>query len=326
MIVDLHSLLLSLQSSSEPIRKQWRDLFDFETSCPPVRSEYGEPDLVVEAELASTLPPSPSIPPSYIAVDPPLAVYPHPSGNIVLRLSNKAQIQLDKAGDNLSSRARILIREHTLGKAGFEDITTLALAPLLRRHGLFMIHAFTATLSGKAVMFVGPSGSGKTSCGLSLIGAGWQLLANDVALMQESDVPLALLSPGTVHISPATFSLLPGYQPLLAAYPQESGSWKAAIPRLEFLANDPVVLSAPIKAVFFPEIHHGHQHKLEKVPRSVGLVRLMESSMDQWDQETWKKHIGFLERLCNEVTFHTLYLGHDMTLLPAFLKNSLDLS
>ena len=74
-------------------------------------------------------------------------------------------------------------------KSGFEDLTTLALAPLLRRLGLFMIHAFTAALSGKAVMFVGPSGSGKTSCGLALASAGWQILANDVALMQESGGP-----------------------------------------------------------------------------------------------------------------------------------------
>jgi len=322
MLLHLHALLLALRSNNDRITEQWRGLFDFDLAQSFSGLSDVEPDIALEAELVSSLPPAPAFPSFYLTIDPPLAVYATGVHRMLLRLSNKAQIQLTLS-DSETLNARILVTNRAINDGSFEDITTFALAPLLRRHGLFMIHAFTAVYNKKAVMFVGPSGSGKTSCGMALTAAGWQLLANDVALMRREDTSLVLLSPGTVHVSPATFSLLPSYGHLFDKYSQNLSNMKVSVPRLEFLQDEPVQLSAPIKAVYFPSIGDKKNHEIEAVPRAVGLARLMESSMDQWDQETWEDHIRFLEHLSYNVVFYSLHLGRDMSSLPAFLEQDL---
>lgn len=325
MLVDLHSITISLQSKSELVKKQWRILFDCELARNPLWSEHTEPDLVLQAEVVSSLPPSPANPPSFLTIAPPIAVYAQGSGHHLLRLSNKAQIELTLpyASSNQQAGAHIKMTPRALDDGSFEDITTYALAPLLRRRGLFMIHAFTTVYDHRAVMFVGVTGSGKTTSGLALLASGWQLLANDVALMCHAGAPLALLSPGTVNISPATFPFLPELNKFSIKYPPSSPYVKVEVPRLEFLPVEKVCLSAPIKAVYFPVIGKRERHEVKIMPRAVGLARLMESSMDQWDQATWEDHIDFLERLSREVSFYSLFLGNTMSDLAAVLHETL---
>ena len=73
-----------------------------------------------------------------------------------------------------------------VGDGRFEDLTTMALAPVLRRRGIYLIHAFSAAANGQALLLCGASGSGKTTTGLALCAAGMQLLANDIAALRRT--------------------------------------------------------------------------------------------------------------------------------------------
>jgi hypothetical protein len=328
MLIDLHSITISLRSKDDRINGRWRHYFDLELASHYSWNEDTKPDIILEAKVESTLPSLPSVPIYYKSSDPPLTIFEDQEQYLLLRLSDLSQVQLRlplhfPTSNNDPTHALIIVTETSLNIGILEDITTLALAPILRRHGLFLIHAFTAALNHEAVMFVGPSGSGKTSSGLALISAGWHILANDMALIRKVDVPRALLSPGTVQIAPTTMSLLPHYEQLIKKYPRRPGEIKTSIPRREFIDTKEILWSAPIKTIFFPSIGEINSHVVEAVPRAVGLARLMESSMDQWDQGIWEVHIGFLEKLSCEVDFFELYLGNDMVELPAFIKNVL---
>jgi hypothetical protein len=182
-----------------------------------------------------------------------------------------------------------------------------------------LVHAFTASKNEKAVMFVGPSGSGKTSSGLSLVAAGWHFLANDMALVRQSNATLALLSPGTVQVSPSTISLLPQFSGLLTRYPKKPGKRKISVPRSGIFQKNEKVQSAEVRFILFPTVKGTQEHQVKAVPRAVGLARLMKSSMDQWDKETWKTHVRFLEQLSYQVDFYDLELGKDMAKLPQCL-------
>jgi hypothetical protein len=149
------------------------------------------------------------------------------------------------------------------------------------------------------------------------------MLANDMTLISQTDVPRALLSPGSVRISSNTFSLLPHYSNLQAKYPRISSQYKASIPRIEFVDNANPLFSAPIKFILFPTVGAHKIHQLTLIPRAIGLARLLEASLDQWDQGTWENHIGFLENLSHEIEFYELRLGHDMSVLPRILEQSL---
>lgn len=330
MLFDLHGTKISLRSSDDRINLSWRHLFDYEIANHSIPNQQNKPDIVIVAEVTSSLPPAPTSQPVYCSSEPPLEVYTSQKQHLTLRLQNTSLIQLQfpsKASEKITepAYANIAIAEPTFHTSSLENITMMALGPMLRRRSLFLIHAFTAALNKTAFMFAGPSGSGKTSSGLALAAAGWQVLANDMALLCQADAPLALLSPGSIQISPSTFTLLPQHVELMAKYPRAPQQLKASIPRQEFFDPDEIVFSASLKTVFFPTIGKTQHHCLKVVPRAIGLALLMESSMDQWDFETWNDHIRFLERLSHEVDFYELCLGHTMTDLADYLEKAMPL-
>ena len=327
MLIDLHSFAISLISSNEHVIRRWRQVFDIELANQSAKILQKKPVLVLEAEVRNELPQLTSSSPTYESSDPPLKAYLFDENNLVLRLSNFGHIQFQFSASTTKDSdktgyAKIVLTEPSLEFGALEGMTTLALAPVLRRRGLFLIHASAASDGEKAVMFVGPSGSGKTSSGLALIYAGWHFLANDVALVRQTDAICALLSPGTVQITTSTSELLPYYADLFKKYPLQPGQRKISVPRSGILPMDKPVRSAAISLIFFPTINKADEHVAKAVPRAVGLARLMKSSMDQWDPGTWEAHVGFLEKLSYEVEFYDLHLGKDMTTFPHWLESA----
>ena len=85
-----------------------------------------------------------------------------------------------------------------------------ALAPLLRRHGIFPLHGFAAARGDRAAVLVGRSGSGKTTAGLALVRSGWEFLSNDHPLLQQSSSSINVLCYcEPINISPTTATFFP---------------------------------------------------------------------------------------------------------------------
>lgn len=327
MIVNLHGLLIELNSQDKRVRQQWRTFFDYELTTGSQTKLGQEADIVLQVNVTTSVLQRPKGRPFYISSKPPLDVYIH-EDHFVLIPYDQIQIRLniaDLKNPHLAQEpdALVSITPFVLENGSFEDVITLALAPFLRRKGFFMVHAFTTAVPQQAVMFSGPRGSGKTTAGLALVTAGWQLLANDVALLRENGAIAAALSPGTVHASPKTMTLLPKLARIQGTHTPHPYHGKIAIPRLELLRIKKPDLGAQLKIVYFPQVGQNGRHQITNLPRAVGLARLMEASMDQWDQSTWNAHIDFLERLSRQVTFRRLILGSDLSTLPQLLEEDL---
>jgi hypothetical protein len=140
-----------------------------------------------------------------------------------------------------------------------------------------------------------------------------------MAFMSAGNEAHAMLSPGALQISPATGPLLPQFAPLLKKYAYHTDQEKVSVPRLEFLSCGDTLPSAPLKSIFFPMVTERADHHAEQVSRAVGLARLMEFSMDQWDRDQWQDHVSFLERVSHQVEFYWLHLGRNMAKLPHYL-------
>ncbi|MDX1413522.1 MAG: hypothetical protein R3293_04975 [Candidatus Promineifilaceae bacterium] len=323
--VNLHGISIVLRTTHHRVLEQWQVLFDYELSAAPPAAAVGE-SIEIAVQVDPLPAPLPDREPDYRSNYPPLLVFARPD-DILLVPSNLVQVSLDRmAIENPvcpGPRAIIKISPEILDNGGFEDVVTLTLAPFLRRRGFYMIHAFTAALKGQAVMFSGASGQGKTTAGLSLVGHEWHFLANDVALLHEKESVCAALSPGTVHADPTTLALLPQLAAAVEPQQQHPVHGKMSIPRTALLAERNPPLSATVTAVYFPEIGGGAGHQIIPLPRAVGLARLMESSMDQWDRPAWQIHVDFLERLSHQVTFHQLLLGQELSTLSLMIENGL---
>ena len=216
MYLQLHDLHIRLHSDDEIIQKAWQTLFrgwfvpDKETT---------RPDISLFLSLNEELPMPPAAPPFFRdsdlkPTDPGiLSVYHGKKGTVLLHFLDGAWITVPLNG--LTAANGVLIQQ-AMEHGRFEDITFTSLAPLLRRAGYFLVHAFAAAKDGRGVLIVGPSGSGKTTTGLSLLLNGWKLLANDVLLLQvRPDGVYALPTPGAIGIRPPTLTLLPQLRDLV---------------------------------------------------------------------------------------------------------------
>jgi hypothetical protein len=297
----LHQLIVELAGEGAPLRRDWSLIW---AGWPQVAKQ--QPDVRLSIKLVETLPPLPSAAPYfrdsngvllvYRGAEKNTAVLYYPDGALVtvpLTTSTPKPVHIEG-----------LVTEGALRNGRLEDITFTSLAPLLRRHGYYLLHAFAVVKEDHCILLVGASGSGKTTTGLHLLEQGWQLLANDVVLLAaRTDGIYALPTPGAVSIRPGTLTLLPGLagrlgitdlplaQPITISNRQlHGGNWGE---------------SGRVTAVYFPQFSHNPQ-PITPLPAAVQLAHLMAESIDRWDETALTGHITFLERLSQQAHAYRL--------------------
>jgi hypothetical protein len=321
MYWQLHNLIIHLVSDDVAINLLWQRLlrgWNFSSSNekpPAIRLKLA---IVDELPLLSDLTPffsDTTVLPEDKRI---LSVYDGEGDSVRLYFHDGALIDVPLATPSFPEvpTARGYLTRNALNHGRFEDITFTSLAPLLRRKGLFMVHAFGAAKDGQAALIVGPSGSGKTTTGLNLLLADWDLLANDVVLLKkQQNRILALPTPGGIGIRPQTVQLLPALRNLIGARSiQQQMDVTDAIMNITRWSEP-----APVTAVYFPQIEERSQSSLQPKIKAVCLAELMAESMDQWDEALLPTHMNILQELSHQAEAYTLHLGQDTDQIPSLL-------
>ena len=330
LAVNLHGISIEFQCADNIVKEQWQVLFDCELSRNLKVPDTTKSRIKLEIIIKNNLPTPPETKPLY--TDPVLnfTVYDCGIGCYLLQQHGEAQTLIKFGGYDPRYQEQlgdivIWMTPKGVDLGVLEDVVMTSLAPLLRRRGFFFIHAFAVLDDSKnAILFVAPSKHGKTTSGLAMIMSGWQLLANDTALLgEDSQGIISLLSPGSVNVRANSFRLIPSLSQYLDEdHPKDQIS-RYTIPRLELMNSSEITPMGKLKRVYFPQIGDGEDHILSPVPRAVGLAHLMEASMDQWDNPTWLTHLNFLERLAPQVKFRYLTLGNNLDGLPPLINSDL---
>ncbi len=301
----LHRLVVELAGEAEPLRRGWSLIW---AGWPPADNQQ-QPDLSLSLQLVESLPPLPSPEPYFRDGSGILSVYRgHERETAVLHYLDGAIVTVPLHAAPGPDRIEGVATEGALRNGRLEDITFTSLAPRLRRHGYYLLHAFAVVKEGQAILLVGPSGSGKTTTGLHLLEQGWQLLANDVVLLEErADGVYALPSPGAVSIRPGTLTLLP-------ALAERLGIVRLPLPHPITISNQQLNggqwgEAGRVTAVYFPHFSDSPQ-PLAPLPRAIHLAQLMAESIDRWDEAALPDHIAFLESLSRQVQAYQLPLTH----------------
>jgi hypothetical protein len=325
MLVRLHELVVSLETDSPRIRSEWAELFAPFAGLSPSDADgeagKGADMHTVRLDLVATLPAAPAEPDYQQAG---LAVSRARSG-FTLYLAGQAHLHISPT----DRRIRGVLVPAALDTYGaFEDINATALAPLLRRRGKALIHAFAAARKGAALLLVGDNATGKSTTGLALLAAGWKLIANDSPMLaHHADVVQAFAFPGLLSLAPDGLRRIPALAHTVddpAFQPRQAG-WKVVFP-VEKLFAAPWQSQAPVRAICFLELDPAggpRDHGLEPLSPAVALGRLLPQSVDRWDGDTLAWQIDLLTQLAHQAPAFVLHLGPDVPALPGLLGDLL---
>ena len=318
MVVHLHRVSVYLQSEAAVVQQYWQRLF---AGWLVAGSSAAQARL--QLSLVEELPALPDLSPFFVdAAGLPdgvrlLAVYRWAAG-VLLHYWGGAMVHVPLAEKRPFLSGHVLPQALLYGR--LEDITFTSLAPCLRRHGYFLVHAFGVGKDGRCILIVGPSGSGKTTTGLSLVLAGWELLANDILLIEaRPDGIYALPTPGGFSIREETLALLPDCQSLLADAPWTQHKYE--------LTNQQVLNGrrpepGRVSAIYFCQVEERERAETRPLSQAVTLARLMEQSIDRWDEAMLDEHMSVLQKLSQQAEAYTLHLGRDVFRLPELLAKS----
>jgi hypothetical protein len=216
-----------------------------------------------------------------------------------------------------------LINPEQLPATLIEYIFHLALIELLRRRGLYTIHATALEYRGYAVLIPGTSGRGKTTSFISLLRSGYRYLSDDHPLLYDSGRHIDVLPfPIKINVTDATVQFFPE---LREASEQVL---HPGFPKRYFYADDVYPTGVGERCqpaiVLFPHIVDAPRSRLELLSKSRALEALLPQALLVYDQDVAKQEFQVLAKLVQQVDCYRLHFGRDILDLPQLITPLLE--
>ena len=310
---DLHGITLLCESPDLEITRHWEQSFS------SLRPSTLSADIAFRLHRVHNLPVAPAAEPLFMQGDL-LAVARISPASVAIHFPRFGQLRVDLAAATVTGELLDAALE-TYGV--LEDVVAMGLTALLRRRGMFLIHAFAAAYDGRAVLLVGDIGSGKTTSGISLLRAGWRLISNDSPLLARVNPVEALAYPGLLSAYPDTLRRFPELAPMADnAPPQNRGNGRRKMTfAAESIYPNPWIATAPVGAIVFPHVAHRPTHEVQRLGEAEALRRLLPNAIDRWDTEYIPQHLQLLRALAASAPAYQLALGEDTDRLPTLLAS-----
>lgn len=124
-------------------------------------------------------------------------------------LSGSIRVEVQYAEDSVRACVTADALAHAAALGNW--ILTIPLAQLLKKSGLYFMHAACLEKDGRGYLFAGKSGSGKTTLTLGLLQQGWNAISDDDVFLTERDGQLmALGGPDRCKVTAETWRWLEG--------------------------------------------------------------------------------------------------------------------
>jgi hypothetical protein len=150
---------------------------------------------------------------------------------------------------------------------------TLPLVELLKRRGLYALHAAGVLWNGRSLVLPGASGSGKSTLSIALARAGFTFLGDDTLFLQPRAEGLRLLAfPDEVDLTDETAAFFPELAELLAT-PRREG-WRKHRLRAEETFGTPLAAEADPGFLVFPRISGRTESVLVPMEPGEALIEL----------------------------------------------------
>jgi hypothetical protein len=199
---------------------------------------------------------------------------------------------------------------------------TVPLAELLKRLGLYMVHAAGLAVGGKGLLIAGQSGAGKTTLALALLRAGFDFLADDTVFLSLRESGLRILAfPDEADVTTQTLGFFPELQRLTHAS-KASGRLKQPVCATSLYQARPCWECAP-EAIIFPQPGKSSRSVLTPMPKAEALVQLV-CNVLRTEPRSSQAHLDALAGLVKTSRCYRLKTGQDFDRLPGLLRSVLD--
>ena len=226
--------------------------------------------------------------------------------------------------DGVQGRADgYLIKSETLDANLIEYLFHLALIELLRRRGLYTIHATALEKHGRGILIPGNSGRGKTTSFISLLRSGYRYLSDDHPLIRDAVTHVEMLPfPIKIDVTEATRAFFPELRnaPDHILHP---GSPKRSF-HAEDLYPTSVGDTCEPAIILFPHVVDKPHSCLEPLPKSRALEVLLPQALLVYDPEMARREFQVLAKLVQQVDCYRLHFGRDILDLPKLITPLLE--
>lgn len=316
----IHGRGISIRTNNPLISKTLKNLLDYfsvpGTDPPNIDATfflYSTPDF---KELSSSLLPSFSSPISFAGN----TLYFMEEERLYIILPDKVAVVCDFS----RMEAWGIMQEHltTDPWTVFQHFFSPVFLEMLKKLGLYNLHASTVCKEGNGVFFSAGTGSGKSSLAVSLVRSGFGFLSDDITFVSRTDSRLQLL-----------------------AFPQPIQMWDDAIKRFpellkvkfnhaactaykrQFRASavypDSVRERTSPKALVFPKIIDKSESHLEEISKTKAIVELIPQSLIVAQRMIVKDHLDILSDLIDCCDCYRLYFGSDVDSIPKLISDIL---
>ncbi len=199
---------------------------------------------------------------------------------------------------------------------------TIPLQEMLKRRGLFMMHAAALGDRGRGVLLAGESGAGKSTLALALLRGGWDFLGDDtVFLSSRGEAWRVLAFPDEVDVTPQTLAFFPELSRNAA---HEGASFRLKRP-LDVCALYGVAATweCEPRMLVFPHPGVGDRSEFTPLGRDEALMQLA-SNVLRTDPVASQRHLDALAGVVRQCACFRLKTGRDFAALSARIRGALE--
>lgn len=201
---------------------------------------------------------------------------------------------------------------------------SLPFVEMLKRRGLYSLHAAGLSANGRALILPGTSGSGKSTLAVALARAGLGFLGDDTLFLSSNSEGLRVLAfPDEVDLTEQSVAFFPEVAPWLA--PATDGWQKRQLPaeRLFGPESSEIVWESAPGVLVFPQIAGRRKSRLEAIDAGEALLELVPNVL-LTEPVSSQSHLDALAALARSSRCYRLQTGTDLDSAARLLLDLLE--
>ncbi len=239
-------------------------------------------------------------------------------GQLIADFHEQGRLCIDHARGRVEGD---LIRPDAMHRDVCATYFHFALSELLRREGLYTIHAAALERNGHGVLIPGSSGRGKTTCCISLLRGGYRYLSDDHPLIRENESGIELLCfPEKIDVTDRTIEFFPELKEATGDLGRGIQKWY--FDTEEFYPNAIVNACRP-SLIIIPEINNSARSRLVPLSKNRVLEELLVQGLLVFDKEIAGRQFETFCHLVDGVDCCRLSFGGDVLELPRVIDEAL---